>query len=376
MAETLIAILMLENLNTSDCVDLALAQRQLVYSQMLESCGQCPPTDLATYLIKLLRLILMTLHEIRTIFGNGENSQSPFSQILDALQQPLSSPAKISTPSFGQLVISSILHPLPNSHNLLRYVPPSISDFAPYVESADQMDRQQLESRCTTWFRAVSERLISGIETLLHIAPTVKTISQIREQTIALLSSAKTPEARSLDEIVQTALGSRAQSMLRDKLNELSTTLTTDIADGLASLPSSSADLKVSALVFQSDPNYATEAYVDMPSRPGKDHYSRYRSKLVSKIKSRTPHLYKCMEAFEQGLASLRKDLVSWTDGTLTGDSVFKSDFADSLSHFIVELRTWLAERMSDASDGESAWLCFFQILPDVPLSQCRANYS
>ncbi|KAJ1308534.1 hypothetical protein OPQ81_004235 [Rhizoctonia solani] len=229
-------------------------------------------------------------------------------------QFPLSNPIQPPIPSSRSLTTPHILHSLPSSSLLLRFLPPSITAYTPYVSTdsdglgATKVD--ETERELNDWLNNVLETLATPARNWLSKLDSVRAVWAVRAAVVkGTLGLEGTPDTK--DRIlgaIETAFISRVSEVWENRLESIEVGVSNALRRATGLLEGSNVDARnedTNPLAFV----YSSELPV-IRAEPGSDSSFRlFENALKRRANRRTALLDSVLSEMEEASRELRDEL-------------------------------------------------------------------
>ncbi|KAH9461505.1 hypothetical protein Pst134EA_017808 [Puccinia striiformis f. sp. tritici] len=183
--DALAAIILLDNTSIKDSLHLLLHTRKTVFNNSHARLNG----SWTEIVVNSVKLLLATLENVDEIFLKNE-----LRNLLKAVQQ------NGTSSSSSDKGVKPLLSLLPNAHQFITHIPPSIIHFSPFIDalSTDQSSEDLLELHQIThaWFTTCQESLVAFISQHLTLVQSTQILVDFRSnlQTLIKSSSSSTDE--------------------------------------------------------------------------------------------------------------------------------------------------------------------------------------
>lgn len=317
-AETLAAILMLENATLPSSLSILLDARSKSLSAILDR----PRTRKASQevdallcdLAQLLGLVLRTVEAATDIFGvDGPDQDGLLLNLLKAVESP-SAAAEFA----GGISLQPILARLPNHSLLQKHLPSSILDFTPFL-SLDSprhaLPSSAAQAEIQAWLETETARVIGEIESwLVTLHGGARTLAQVR-QAVRTSLAAGGPPAEQLQSRLDSVIETRLAAIYQAHFNKLVDRVEPCVVSLLEDLPHSAADLDTAEFLFDSPLAFPSSAQHLAPAKAGHkmvDPFHSFLDKVVKRVEGRSPLADRGLSELEAHARDLRTDLEGW----------------------------------------------------------------
>ncbi|KAL8293241.1 hypothetical protein RQP46_000935 [Phenoliferia psychrophenolica] len=312
-AETLAAILMLENATLPSCLTILFDARTRSLSAILDapphkaSKSGKPTHEIESVLERLgevLGLVLRTVEAATAIFG-ANPSPSPSTapaapglllQLLQEIEHPTATSPTDSSPK-----LQPILSTLPNYAVLQRHLPSSILSFSPFLSitsPSNTLSPTDAASQIDAWLQAETARIVAGVQAW---------VSDLRGG----------PVGANLQRLLEAAIEDRLAAVYNAHLSAVINRVQPCLTSLLAALPTSDADLDPAKFLFDAPLAFPPPSHYALPSRLAhlSDPFEPFYDKLMKRVEGRSPLIDKGLGELEAHARDLREDLEGWLGG-------------------------------------------------------------
>ncbi|GAA5950551.1 hypothetical protein JCM21900_001227 [Sporobolomyces salmonicolor] len=324
-AQTLAAIIMLENASLPDALNILLQARSHALSSILDGPSTSKASDSQAVIANLrqvLGLVLRTVEAARSIFGASSTAGGGLlPRLLRELEKPSASSPNSS--SVGH-PLSPILATLPNYSTLSRHLPPSILSFNPFLSASSAQDAlppSAASERIESWFAIEMDRVVHRIKewiAALSSANTeggAKTLSLVRTEirtTLSTASPSSISHAQALQHRLDSTIEARLAEVYQARLSALVARVKPSLEALLLALPESEADLDTATFLFDMPLAFPPASQYSGGRQNGADPFEAFLSKVGKRAEGRSPLLDRGLEELEVGAKGVRDDLESW----------------------------------------------------------------
>ncbi|CAG8760201.1 9406_t:CDS:2, partial [Racocetra persica] len=190
LAETLCAIMLLDDVTKKDVFRKCLDMRTSALIQILEKSETKDTKSMVEQFKEMIRLIRGTVYHVGSVFISADNEQSLFESCLHQLQQGFTvyedsaqpSPALVS-PRDSKASLTRLYSPSTNIHLLVRYLPESIQTFTPFLHvsgTRGQLSQEDITARMNLWIDQIVEQFHEKLDALLSKVPCAKELHELR----------------------------------------------------------------------------------------------------------------------------------------------------------------------------------------------------
>lgn len=423
IAETLVAILLLDALSTSRTRSLFLSQRSKTLTTLLNpplstvrrsispsraqnrkataallSPAASPSRSLGSPAVQLLktpasasaanvtaerkavREVVKTFRAVINLIGGTVaatqviySSDGLFAQLIADIQTDVSSldlPSTASQPQFPtqlptqitrSLSTPQILCTLPSASLLLRFLPPSIIGYTPYLSSdtdaSGSANAEGMENELNSWLSNALEALAAPARTWLSKLDSVRAVWAVRGSTvrgIASLEGSNEVKER-LSRAVESAFASRVAEVWENRLENIEIAVGGALKRAITLLESSSEgnttreDVDPLAFVYSSElPPVRAEASGDAG-------FLLFEAALKRRVNRRTPLLDSVLSEMEATARELRDELIITTVGD-TSNTIndLTSTYQPRAGETCMRVVNAVSKALDDAMIGEA----------------------
>ncbi|CAG8481680.1 12237_t:CDS:2 [Racocetra fulgida] len=190
LAETLCAIMLLDDVTKKDVFRKCLDMRTSALIQILEKSETKDTKSMVEQFKEMIRLIRGTVYHVGSVFISVDNEQSLFESCLHQLQQGFTvyedsaqpSPALVS-PRDSKASLTRLYSPSTNIHLLVRYLPESIQTFTPFLHvsgTRGQLSQEDITARMNLWIDQIVEQFHEKLDSLLSKVPCARELHELR----------------------------------------------------------------------------------------------------------------------------------------------------------------------------------------------------
>ncbi|CEQ39931.1 SPOSA6832_01483, partial [Sporobolomyces salmonicolor] len=324
-AQTLAAIIMLENASLPDALNILLKARSHALSSILDGPSTSKASDAQAVIANLrqvLGLVLRTVEAAMSIFGASLTAGGGLlPHLLRELEKPSASSPNSS--SVGH-ALCPILATLPNYSTLSRHLPPSILSFNPFLSASSAQDAlppSAASERIESWFAIEMDRVVHRIKewiAALSSANTeggAKTLSLVRttiRTTLSTASPSSISHAQALQHRLDSTIEARLAEVYQARLSALVARVKPSLEALLLALPESEADLDTATFLFDMHLAFPPASQYSGGRQNGADPFEAFLSKVGKRAEGRSPLLDRGLEELEVGAKGVRDDLESW----------------------------------------------------------------
>lgn len=303
------SILLLDNPPLDSLLDILLAQRHAVLSDMLSELSS------GTNLSLNARTERMTsvLDIITTTLLQATNLMQPSSALFETIDQ-LQAPhfPDVSKDHPASHILQSILHTLPNAHILLRYLPSSVTTFTPFIDTSAPPTSDRIESAVSVWFNKCRDLFQEGLSSTCANIHTAASLAQFKSGLDNFLDSRDSVSQKdALAESVQSTCLTQLQHIYTSAFAHLNQAIQEQWKPAIANAASDPAECNASTLLF---------AQLPIPSSTAA--FDTFEATLANRLSGRSKYLDQCLSCIEVLCKSLAGELRVWFDaGVVRGTS-------------------------------------------------------
>lgn len=325
-AQTLAAIVMLENSSLPSALSLLLEARTKSLSAILDAAASKTKTkrthEIDTVLANLnqaLGIVLHTVQTATTIFGASPTSSTSSGLLLDLLRE-IESPTGTSTQPCTPAQLLPTLSTLPNYALLQRHLPPSILSFTPFLSPSstrNALSPLAAHSQLQSWLSTETARVISGVDSWISdLRGGARTLSRVRAAVRDALAEDLPAGGVELGRRLEDAIEERLARVYRAHLTALVERIQPCLRALLVALPASKADRDHAHFLFQVPLPFPSPAHYTLSSRGTQgDPFEGFLEKVGKRVAGRSPLIDKGLGELEAHARDLREDLEGWLEG-------------------------------------------------------------
>ncbi|SCV66971.1 BQ2448_5617 [Microbotryum intermedium] len=350
-ANTLAAIVMLENASLPSSLATLLEARSKTLSAILHATGSSSKSpDVDTILKRLneaLGVVLRTLDAASSIFGatsSPSSSSSLLAQLLQEIEQPtgLIKPTNPANPNNNEDQMPRlvpIIHTLPNHALLARHLPLSILEYTPTLPMSPShipFDHSAAHSQVQSWLALETERVVQGVTSWIgHLRGGARTLAQIRStlrSSLEAFSGLRDAQAdvATLKVSLNAALETRFEEVYRQHMRSLVDRVEPALSSALEKLPTSLADLDTAEFLLETPlPFPKTSYYGILPHMSSRGSngvaslsahsfsdtpFEAFLDQVNKRVIGRSPLIDRALSELEAHARELRKDLQDWLE--------------------------------------------------------------
>ncbi|CAG8512875.1 3968_t:CDS:10 [Gigaspora rosea] len=191
LAETLCAIMLLDDVTKKDVFRKCLDMRTSALIQILEKSEAKDTKSMVEQFREMIRLIRGTVYHVGSVFISAVNEQSLYESYLHQLQQGFTvyedsaqpSPVLMS-PRDSKASLTRLYSPSTNIHLLVRYLPESIQTFTPFLHlsgTRGQLIQEDITTRMNLWVDQIVEQFHEKLNALLSKITCAKELHELRK---------------------------------------------------------------------------------------------------------------------------------------------------------------------------------------------------
>ncbi|SCZ95820.1 BZ3500_MvSof-1268-A1-R1_Chr8-1g09819 [Microbotryum saponariae] len=347
-ANTLAAIVMLENASLPSSLATLLEARSKTLSAILYATGSSKSPDVDTILKRLneaLGVVLRTVDAASSIFGatsSPSTSKSLLAQLLQEIEQPTgltnpTDPTKSDDDQSPRLV--PIIHTLPNHALLARHLPLSILEYTPSLPmspSNHPFNPSAAHSQVQSWLALETDRVVQGVTSwIAHLRGGARTLAQIRStlrSSLAAFSGLRDAQAdvAALEVSLNAALEARFEKFYRQHMRSLVDRVEPALSSALEKLPTSLPDLDTAEFLLETPlpfpktshygvlPHMSTRANNNVAGLSAQSFsdtpFEAFLDQVNKRVIGRSPLIDHALSELEAHARDLRKDLQDWLE--------------------------------------------------------------
>ncbi|KDQ20358.1 hypothetical protein BOTBODRAFT_170337 [Botryobasidium botryosum FD-172 SS1] len=294
----------------------------------------------------VLELIGSTTSVVRDLFAPGEEaSLSRLEKMVAETQSETSLPAAALSPSgrqpsgilapspshsSGPISTLQIIHTLPSSQLLQRFLPPSVVSYTPYINIDTQKDPYASSREAHTWFGGCVADLEDRLDEWFGRLDEVKQVSEVRRIVLRDKRKGKRKanvaqgfgfdekEKAEVRTVVDRACLRQAKRIWQRALGDLQSLAASEIDRVLGIVRDDPAqargDLSPSTFLLSADLSFpsASSASSQLSETPSGSSFQSYKLALQQRVSLRTPLLGSVLSKLEAAARALRVDLGSF----------------------------------------------------------------
>ncbi|GES99501.1 conserved oligomeric Golgi complex subunit 1-like [Rhizophagus clarus] len=224
LAETLCAIMLLDDVTKKDVFQLCLDGRTSVLSQLLEKSVTKDVKSLTEQFKEIIHIIRSTVFHVGLVFIRTGDDLSLFESYLHQLQQGFSvnednlqTPSSVLSPCDSKASLTQLYSSSANIHLLMRYLPESIQTFTPFFHMSGprgNFTQDDIHERMNGWFDYIVQLFREKIGILLSKVTCARDLNELRKNIWNILKddeSSKEEEKSSIikhpSKVHRTSLG-------------------------------------------------------------------------------------------------------------------------------------------------------------------------
>ncbi|SGY40849.1 BQ5605_C003g02431 [Microbotryum silenes-dioicae] len=342
-ANTLAAIVMLENASLPSSLATLLEARSKTLSAILYATGSSKSPDVDTILQRLneaLGVVLRTVDAASSIFGatsSPSTSKSLLAQLLQEIEQPtgLTNPTDPTKRDDQSPRLVPIIHTLPNHALLARHLPLSILEYTPSLPmspSTHPFDPSAAHSQVQSWLALETDRVVQGVTSwIAHLRGGARTLAQIRStlrSSLAAFSGLRDAQAdvAALEVSLNAALEARFEKFYRQHMRSLVDRVEPALSSALEKLPTSLPDLDTAEFLLETPlpfpktshygvlPHMSTRANNNAAQSFSDTPFEAFLDQVNKRVIGRSPLIDHALSELEAHARDLRKDLQDWLE--------------------------------------------------------------
>lgn len=303
------SILLLDNPPLESLLDILLAQRHAVLSDVLLelSSGSTMSVKARTdRMTSALDIITTTLLQASHLMQPA----SALFETIDQLQAPHFSDVSKDHPASH--ILQSILHTLPNAHILLRYLPSSVTTFTPFIDTSAPPTPDHIQAAVSAWFDKCLALFQEGLSSTCANIHTAAALAQFKTELDSFLDSRDGVTQKSaLAESVQETCLTQLQQIYASAFTHLNQAIQEQWRPAIANAAADPAECNASTLSFAHLPIPSTSTVFDT-----------FEATLTNRLSGRSKYLDQCLSCIEILCKSLAGELRVWFEaGVVQGTS-------------------------------------------------------
>ncbi|KAG9019493.1 hypothetical protein FRB90_001565 [Tulasnella sp. 427] len=274
-------------------------------------------------------ILAATLGAIREIYGGGSRAKPLIEELLENAASPSSSDSPIAINTM------SLLKSLPSSTLLIRYLPPSIQSYAPFIDTtspSSQLSTSAVTAVSSEWHRTSLRSLEDKVSEWLQ---DLDAISEVWSLWTGLLPSEASPdpwtgtlttvESKELLQAIQQACVKRVQELWKDKLAAIEAAIVSHVKQCIEALQKddegkAERDHDINPPSFYFSPDFldtlsgiskGTTSILSSVETSSATLVQNCKKALHQRVLNRTPLLNTILETLESMAKDLWDDLVA-----------------------------------------------------------------
>ena len=321
-AQTLAAIVMLENSSLPSALCLLLEARSKSLSAVLDAAASKSKTkrthEIDTVLANLnqaLGIVLHTFQAAITIFGASPTSSSSSGLLLDLLHEieaPSGTPGQPCDPA----QLPPTLSTLPNYALLDRHLPPSILSFTPFLSPSSPRNALSpiaAHTQLQTYLTTETTRVVTGVRSWISdLRGGARTLSRVRTAVREALAKDLPAGGEELRRQLEDAIEERLATIYRAHLAALVERIQPCLRALLVALPASRADRDPAHFLFEVQLPFPSPAHY-VRSGSG-DPFEGFLEKVGKRVGGRSPLIDRGLGELEAHARELREDMEGWLE--------------------------------------------------------------
>ncbi|CAJ0758029.1 6353_t:CDS:10 [Entrophospora sp. SA101] len=193
LAETLCAIMLLDDITKKDVFHMFLDRRTFVLMEILENSSTKNLKVLVQQFKEMINVIKNTVYSIGMVFiQNNYDDKSLFESYLEQLQKgftiynestTIQSPVSMVSPRDSKMSLTRLYSPSTNIHLLLRYLPESIQTFTPSLlltGQKGQFSQDDIKNKINIWLDHIIENFQYKLIFILDNVSSAKELNELR----------------------------------------------------------------------------------------------------------------------------------------------------------------------------------------------------
>lgn len=350
VAETLAALILLDNLSAPEALDLLLFERQGALDALFQAAEAKSESKGVVSRVELIgsavRLFATTLEQAADCFGS-ERQSSKLVRLLEELQRPppadsLPDPQASPTQRRATLVsarrryslvngnatlppnVPPILSLLPNPQTVLRHLPESISAHSPFIDvtparNAIPASDGGMPSPAQQWYLSGRRRLLQLLFPLISDVETIQQLASLRtslRSTFQATGSSADRFRRELADLIDEDLENRFATLHQQRLDSLRAESLLAIKSAMAGVqaPAEPNDFLFADVLPSLQPAI-TLSKGQEPAAMSDLAFEEFATHIRHRVEGRYPPAAGVARAMEGLARALREDLESWAGG-------------------------------------------------------------
>ncbi|CAB4377678.1 unnamed protein product [Rhizophagus irregularis] len=191
LAETLCAIMLLDDVTKKDVFQLCLDGRTSVLSQLLEKSITKDVKSLTEQFKEMIHIIRSSVFHIGLVFIRTGDDLSLLESYLHQLQQGFSvnednlhTPSSVMSPCDSKVSLTRLYSSSANIHLLMRYLPESIQTFTPFFHMSGprgNFTQDDIHERMNGWFDYIVQLFREKLGMLLSKVTCARDLNELRK---------------------------------------------------------------------------------------------------------------------------------------------------------------------------------------------------
>ncbi|CAG8557294.1 7524_t:CDS:10, partial [Funneliformis caledonium] len=191
LAETLCAIMLLDDVTKKDVFQSCLDRRTSVLLQLLEKSTTKDVKFLTEQFKDMIHIIRSTVFHVGLVFIRTGDELSLFESYLNQLQQGFSvqednlqTPSSLISPRDSKVSLTRLYSPTANIHLLMRYLPGSIQTFTPFLHMSGprgDFTQDDIRERMNGWFDYIVQSFQEKLGMLLSKVVHARDLNELRK---------------------------------------------------------------------------------------------------------------------------------------------------------------------------------------------------
>ncbi|OCF75076.1 hypothetical protein I204_03925 [Kwoniella mangroviensis CBS 8886] len=385
LSETILAIILLDNLPVSDALDLLISQRTKALRDTLQhvevnaNSAKSPEKEkgnrkrsnsrrqaaaitrsiiqerstISSIITDSVTLMLETVSSVKTVFEKnislGQN-ESLIEEMMKLIQvgdiTASTNSITTSVPNRPPITSSEIIQNLPSSQILLRYLPNNIIGFTPFITPSTS---PTLSDILNTWQQGSINLLKGSIPDWLKDLKNVKDIWAVRNSLNSLLQKGEFEEAIGL--ALEDEWGKRVKEVWSEKLGLLVDNAEKEIREAGEKVRNGSEKIVSPESILFSDISFPTgpTASAAFSATSHNMAFTNFRSTLRKRSSYRTPVLDSVLNNLEETAQNIKEDMSDLPESLY---DIYSEQINDTLDGLIKVLDTVLESMGSARGDG------------------------
>ncbi|CAI2165489.1 7688_t:CDS:10 [Funneliformis geosporum] len=191
LAETLCAIMLLDDVTKKDVFQSCLDRRTSVLLQLLEKSTTKDVKFLTEQFKDMIHIIRSTVFHVGLVFIRTGDDLSLFESYLHQLQQGFSvqednlqTPSTLISPRESKVSLTRLYSPTANIHLLMRYLPGSIQTFTPFLHMSGprgNFTQDDIRERMNGWFNYIVQSFQEKLGVILSKVVHARDLNELRK---------------------------------------------------------------------------------------------------------------------------------------------------------------------------------------------------